>query len=118
MAVQVTFRDLEDGSGRVEVTWPAGRRTGRDCVPGIPPFLLAAVLVSLFHDADEVVAQNLNPLNMAQVSPRTFWALVRHGGVNQNVGFEDALRKIVPSLDWGKLKVDSRKRKLPEKLRD
>ena len=52
-----------------------------------------------------------------QVSPRTFWALVRHGGVSATVSFENALQRLLPKLDWGKLRVDSRLRKRPEKLR-
>lgn len=55
-------------------------------------------------------------LMCVQVSPRTFWALVRHGGVNESVTFEAALQALVPNLDWGKLRVDSRQRKKPEKL--
>ena len=65
--LQVQFRDLQDGTGRMEVTWPSGRKICRECVPDIPAFLLCAVLVSLYHDADEVVAQNMSPVSMAQV---------------------------------------------------
>lgn len=65
--MQVSFRDLGDGTGRVEVTYKDGRQEVRECVPGIPLFLLAAVLISLYSDEDDVARTNLLPVNMAQV---------------------------------------------------
>jgi hypothetical protein len=116
--MQVAFRDLDDGSGRMEVTWPEGRKAPCEFVPLIPAFLLSAALLSLYHDTDEVVAQNLSPFSMAQVSPRTFWALVRHGGAGSEVDFGDALKKLAPNVDWGKLRVGTRQRRKPAKLLD
>lgn len=67
---QVTFRDLDDDTGRVEAAWMSGRKELREAVPGIPVFLLAAVLISLFHDDDATSRDNLQPLRMAQVRAR------------------------------------------------
>lgn len=102
----------------MEVVWRSGKESRRECVPALPPFVLAALLITLHGDEDAVVAQNLSPLNMAQLSPRSFWALVRHGGVSTTVTFTDALCKVVPSLDWNRLRLDSRQRKRPAHLCD
>lgn len=53
-----------------------------------------------------------------QVSPRIFWALARHGGVGPECTFGEALKKLVPSLDWAKMDIDHRDRKAPERFAD
>lgn len=116
--MQVAFRDLGDATGRMEVMWKSGKEARRECVPALPIFVLAALLITLHSDPDAVVAQNLTPLNMAQLSPRSFWALVRHGAVGTSVTFTDALYKVVPSLDWSCLHLESRQRKRPAHLCD
>jgi hypothetical protein len=65
--MQVTFRELADGTGRLEVTYKAGKHFAKECVPGIPIFILAAVLISLYSDKDDNARTNLLPVNMAQV---------------------------------------------------
>lgn len=53
-----------------------------------------------------------------QVSPRIFWALVRHGSVGLEMTFEGAMKKLVPSLDWAKFDIEHRQRKAPAWLQN
>ena len=82
------------------------------CVQDVPLPLLKAVLLAIVKGDDESTA-NLRPVAMALVSPRVFWALVRHGGVGPGTPFQAALENLVPSVDWGSL--GRRQRKTPEK---
>jgi hypothetical protein len=116
--LQVSFKELSDGTGRVEVAWKAGKQTHHECIPLLPRFLVAALLAALFQDSEAAEARSLAPLNMAQLSPRSFWAVVRHGGVGPGVPFTDAMAKIAPGLDWIRLNLDSRQRQKPAHLRD
>ena len=55
----------------------------------------------------------LRPASMAQLSPRVFWSLAHH---YPGKSTEDALRMILPNLDWSFL--DGRSRMLSEKARE
>lgn len=88
-----SFKALADGSGRVQATYRSGPRTDRsECVHDIPLELLAAVLASVMAENDAATVANLRPEAMALVSPRMFWALVRHGGVGPAKGFKVCVR--------------------------
>lgn len=55
----------------------------------------------------------LRPPAMAQLSPRVFWSLAHHF---RGLGTEEALRSLLPDLDWSFL--DSRSRLMSEKARE
>ena len=82
------------------------------CVQDIPPTLLKAVLLAIARGDSDGVA-NLQPVAMALVSPRVFWAVVRHGEVGPGTPFQAALECLEPSIDWASL--GRRQRKVPEK---
>lgn len=113
LAGAVEFKELEDGTGRVAVKYKSGPRSFSNlCVQDIPPPLLSAVLLAIAKGDAESTA-NLRPVAMALVSPRVFWAVVRHGGVGPGTAFQAALENLAPSVDWGAL--GQRQRKTPAK---
>jgi len=119
IAGKVRFEPLGDGSGRLRCIYakPSGRKELEECVSDIPPFLLKAILKAIQASGDETQLENLQPVAMALVSPRTFWAVVRHGGVGPGRSFTLALQQLVPDVDWAEL-IDQRKRRKPEKYGD
>ncbi len=77
----------------------------------------------------------LRPVSIAQLSPRVFWSLVYHHGVQEkkrqneqkqlskirqleNPSVEDMLREVMPHLDWTHLDRGGRKRNLSEKAKE
>ena len=113
LAGKVEFKALTDGTGRVAVKYKSGPRSFSNlCVQDIPPMLLKAVLLAISRGDSDGVA-NLQPVAMALVSPRMFWAVVRYGGVGKKKTFQAALECLEPSIDWASL--GRRQRKVPEK---
>ena len=109
----VEFKALEDGTGRVAIKYKSGPRSFSSlCVQDIPPPLLSAVLLAIARGDAESTA-NLRPVAMALVSPRVFWAVVRHGGVGPGTAFQAALEHLAPAVDWGAL--GQRQRRTPAK---
>jgi len=119
MAGRSRFENMDDQSGRIRCiyTKTTGRKEKEECVTDIPGFLLKAILKQIASEDDQVQVQNLMPVNMALVSPRVFWSVVRHGKVGPGVTFTQALEFIVPDVDWNKL-IEQRKRARPEKYGD
>lgn len=110
---KVECKALTDGTGRIAVKYKSGPRSFSNlCVQDIPPTLLKAVLLAIARGDSDGVA-NLQPVAMALVSPRVFWAVVRHGEVGPGTPFQAALECLEPSIDWASL--GRRQRKVPEK---
>jgi hypothetical protein len=119
MGGKTRFEALADQSGRIRCIYmkPGGRKEREECVSDIPAFLLKAILKQIARDKDELQVQNLKPVAMALVSPRVFWAVVRHGQVGPQTSFSQALQNLVPEIDWVQL-IEQRKRVKPEKYGD
>ena len=121
MAGRVRFEPVADQSGRMRCiyTKPSGRKEKEDCVLDIPAFLLKAILKQIAKDDDPVQLENLRPQNMALVSLRTFWSVVKHAGFSnsKNNSFTAALQELVPEVNWVEI-IEQRKRKKPEKYGD
>jgi len=115
---RVKFRELSDGSGRLEVEYQVGSRgaSRKELVTGIPAVLLPAILKVVASDEDPVARKNLKPDAMALVSPRMFWAIVRHGGVGPGKPFHDALTTLAPDINWEE--IEKRDRQKPERYAD
>eukprot|EP00191_Tetraselmis_sp_GSL018_P019119 CAMPEP_0177590622 /NCGR_PEP_ID=MMETSP0419_2-20121207/7518_1 /TAXON_ID=582737 /ORGANISM="Tetraselmis sp., Strain GSL018" /LENGTH=499 /DNA_ID=CAMNT_0019081221 /DNA_START=671 /DNA_END=2167 /DNA_ORIENTATION=- len=115
---RVAFRPLGDGTGRLEVEYAIGPRgkARREVVPDIPAVLLPAILNLVASDDDPVSRRNLRVEAMALVSPRMFWAIVRHGRVGRERSFHDALHALVPQIDWEQ--IEQRERHEPERYAD
>eukprot|EP00873_Tetraselmis_striata_P028505 jgi/Tetstr1/448769/TSEL_036004.t1 len=118
LAGRVEFRDLADGTGRMEAAYKVGNRgvVKRELVNGIPPVLLPAILNLVASDTDPVSRKNLRVEAMAIVSPRMFWAVVRHGAVGPGRPFMDALASLAPQIDWEA--IEARDRQRPERYAD
>jgi hypothetical protein len=118
LAGKVVFRELCDGTGRVEASYNVGTRgvVKRELVNGIPPVLLPAILNLVASDPDPVSRKNLKVETMAIVSPRMFWAIVRHGGVGPGRSFGEAMAALVPQIDWED--IEARDRQRPERYAD
>ena len=115
---RVKFRELSDGSGRLEVEYQVGSRgaSRKELVTGIPAVLLPAILRVVASDEDPVARRNLKPDAMALVSPRMFWAIVRNGGVGPGKPFHDALTTLAPDINWEA--IEKRDRQKPERYAD
>jgi len=115
---RVKFRELSDGSGRLEIEYQVGSRGAarKELVTGIPAMLLPAILRVVACDEDPVARKNLKPDAMALVSPRMFWAIVRHGGVGPGKNFHDALTTLAPDINWEE--IEKRDRQRPERYAD
>lgn len=85
----------------------------RELVNGIPPVLLPAILNLVASDPDPVSRKNLKVEAMAIVSPRMFWAVVRHGQVGPGRPFMQALAALAPQVDWEA--IEARDRQRPER---
>lgn len=59
---------------------------------------------------------NLKVEAMALVSPRMFWAIVRHGNVGPQRSFHEAMTTLVPQVDWAA--IERRDRRMPERYAD
>ena len=105
----VTFAPIDDGSQRISVKFKRGRGEGCECVRDIPRVVLKAVLETGLLDPDPANQLNLKPWNMALVSSRTFWAVVRHGGVGPDRSFGEALQIVAPGHpEWDTIDVRTR----------
>ena len=83
-------------------------------VQDIPRPLLVMVLKAVLGSADAQARGNLQPLSMAQATPRVFWNVVRHGGIGPHRGFQAALSELVPDPEWASVwaNLDVRQRKM------
>lgn len=103
---------IEDDNGDAFMSWPR-------------PLIQAVVKQVLTNEEDRL---RLRPLEMAAVSPRMFWNLVRlfcmqqsqQQGVSSNgasaaLSIEEGLKSLVPDADWSFL--DCRQRKMSEKAK-
>ena len=64
----------------------------------------------------QVSRNNLKIEAMALVSPRMFWAIVRHGGVGPDKSFHDTTCALAPDIDWAA--IEQRDRQRPERYAD
>ena len=83
-------------------------------VQDIPRPLLVMVLKAVLGSADAQARGNLQPLSMAQATPRVFWNVVRHGGIGPHRGFQAALSELVPDPEWASVwaNLNVRERKM------
>mmetsp|Transcript_8898 Transcript_8898/g.29749 ORF Transcript_8898/g.29749 Transcript_8898/m.29749 type:complete len:80 (+) Transcript_8898:1030-1269(+) len=58
------------------------------------------MLRALLQDEDSTTRVNIKPHNMACVSPRVFWNIVRHCKVGPSTSFEAAFASLVPDEKW------------------
>jgi hypothetical protein len=93
----------------LDVTFKVGpRKTHTEQFTPFPPTLLRMVITGISKDVD--ARENLRGFNMALMSPRVFWNVVRtSGGGDPDL----ALMELCPNLDWTFL--EARQRELSEK---
>jgi len=95
------------GSGRsvtiIEVRWTRDGKDQSEVIPNWPVQVVSGIVGVTLQDTDATVRSNIKPHNMACVSPRMFWSIVRHGQVGPNKTFEAALKQLVPDQDWAVL---------------
>mmetsp|Transcript_1856 Transcript_1856/g.5404 ORF Transcript_1856/g.5404 Transcript_1856/m.5404 type:complete len:410 (-) Transcript_1856:133-1362(-) len=118
LAGKASFRPLGDGTGRIQVEYSSGPRGAvkREVVTDIPPVLLPAILNLVASDPDPVSRNNMRVEAMSLVSPRMFWAVVRHAGVGPRKSFHEALSTLTPQIDWAA--IEQRNRQKPERHGD
>lgn len=103
---------IEDNNGDAFMSWPR-------------PLIQAVVKQVLTNKEDRL---RLRPLEMAAVSPRMFWNLIRifcmqqsqqqggsSNGASSTSSIEEGLKSLVPDADWSFL--DCRQRKMSEKAK-
>jgi hypothetical protein len=124
LAGAVRFEVLPDGRLAVTYSAPGARGASaaakQECVADLPASLLPIVLRLVIGDgSDRVAMDNMAPERFAVVSPRMFWAVVRHGGVGPAAAggrsFAQALSMFVPGVDFEAL--GRRERLKPERYR-
>ncbi|EKX31719.1 hypothetical protein GUITHDRAFT_149116 [Guillardia theta CCMP2712] len=62
--------------------------------------VMTFMLRALLQDEDSTTRVNIKPHNMACVSPRVFWNIVRHCKVGPSTSFEAAFASLVPDEKW------------------
>lgn len=116
----VTFHGGAGLGGLLEVSYKVGRSQKTEQVTDIDLGVLKMLLEVQLSSADPLVIVNMRPLRMAQASPRTFWALVRHGGVSPARGFVEALLQLMPAAKYAEAlrNLEIRDRKQSKKAID
>eukprot|EP00730_Choanoeca_flexa_P009076 TRINITY_DN12578_c0_g8_i2.p1 TRINITY_DN12578_c0_g8~~TRINITY_DN12578_c0_g8_i2.p1 ORF type:complete len:350 (+),score=85.39 TRINITY_DN12578_c0_g8_i2:74-1123(+) len=106
---QSKTQTLSARTSALDVTFKIGpRKTFTEQFTPFPPTLLRMVVSGLAKDPD--ARENLRNFNMALMSPRVFWNIVRF---MQGGDPEEGLMELCPDTDWSFLEV--RRRELSEK---
>ncbi|EDQ91194.1 uncharacterized protein MONBRDRAFT_6217 [Monosiga brevicollis MX1] len=104
-----TAQTLGAARPQMEVSFKTSARLRhREHFTPLPPTLLRMLVRQLLADPD--ARENLRSFNMALMSPRVFWNLVRWSGGGDP---DDSLRQLLPDADWSYL--DARQRSLSDK---
>ena len=85
----------------LEVRWRHGNNEHSENIANFPRNAVVAILTDLLReDQPKEYRVNIKPHNMACVSPRVFWNVVRHCQVGPGKDFGAALRELLPEQDW------------------